>query len=274
MNSMAELQSRMSEMMRSVLAYTLQVTVKVVILLLLSYPRFKRKQWWSTEPMLLTTRKAKGFRDGVSEKGNSLLDDLPELGLSACFDELVREQPDKPDTSSFIHTPSKHESVESFVKAVATTVSMCDLIAATKEVKDEWTKTSTEHSGWNLQVENDGGPLSSPGRYPEDMRAIRQGNLAVTVDQGRREMTNRSNVKLASPETRERVKVEAKVTGSKSSIGLANDRSGEAQLGGSSGFQSLVSLFTSIVSGETKTTPVSNGGPARGPPGDDEPSDN
>jgi len=67
------------------------------------------EEWYSTK-LTMTVRRQKGYRDGVGEKGNSLVDDLPVAGLSKCYDERTNaKQLDEP---SFVHTPSKHESVE------------------------------------------------------------------------------------------------------------------------------------------------------------------
>jgi hypothetical protein len=67
------------------------------------------EEWHSTK-LTGTVRRQKGFRDGVGDKGNSLVEDLPVAGLSQSYDDRTNAKGQ--DEPSFEHTPSKHESAE------------------------------------------------------------------------------------------------------------------------------------------------------------------
>jgi len=104
------------------------------------------EEWHSTK-LTGTVRRQKGFRDGVGDKGNSLVEDLPVAGLSQSYDDRTNAKGQ--DEPSFEHTPSKHESAEEKTEGF--------VLAET--CRAMWGKASDVIRG--------GSTLSSPGRAPE-----------------------------------------------------------------------------------------------------------
>ena len=213
------------------------------------------EEWHSTN-LTGTVRRQKGFRDGVGDKGNSLVEDLPVAGLSQSYDDRTNAKGQ--DEPSFEHTPSKHESAEKRPEGF-----VLDGVAA-ETCRAMWGKTSDVIRG--------GSTLSSPGRAPEVMRELRQGTLAKSVA-GRGMDEQQQSKAFESPASTRGSQIEVQGARVRANERETNGRVATTAIGSLSISQSLTDLMDLIATGNFIGPSQQSRGVRRNEPDDDEPGD-